>query len=386
MRNQVWALALAMMVGAMGISIANVALPDIARAFGVTAQGANRVSVVYLAAVTVAAVLVGRIGDWFGRGRVLRAALVGFAGASVLAALSPTMGALIAARAVQGVFGAALMVLSVGLVRQISGPTRSGRMVGALGSMSALGTATGPVIGGVLVDLSGWRACFLVLAGVAAVAGMIARIPDGAASVQSGQGAPRGLWVGYLANLGVATVMMGTLVVGPFFLSFGAGLSARMVGVVMAVGPVMSIIGGVMAGRAVDRFGAGPVARLGSWLVALGSFMLALLSPVWGVLGYLIGITVLTPGYQLFQAGNTSAMMTRAPKGVQGGVAGALGMARNLGLLIGAWAFGALFTRALGGVPVQSAGAGDIGDAVRVVFLVACVGMIGLGVLLWRRG
>lgn len=61
-------------------------------------------------------------------------------------------------------------------------------------------------------------------------------------------------------------------------------------------------------------------------------------------------------------------------------------MARNLGLLIGAWAFGALFTRALGGVPVQSAGAGDIGDAVRVVFLVACVGMIGLGVLLWRRG
>lgn len=285
MRNQIWALALAMMVGAMGISIANVALPDIARAFGVTAQGANRVSVVYLAAVTVAAVLVGRIGDWFGRGRVLRAALVGFAGASVLAALSPTMGALIAARAVQGVFGAALMVLSVGLVRQISGPTRSGRMVGALGSMSALGTATGPVIGGVLVDLSGWRACFWALAGLAAFAGMIARIPDGAASVQSGQGAPRGLWVGYLANLGVATVMMGTLVVGPFFLSFGAGLSARMVGVVMAVGPVMSIIGGVMAGRAVDRFGAGPVARLGSWLVALGSFMLALLSPVWGVLG-----------------------------------------------------------------------------------------------------
>ena len=178
---------------------------------------------------------------------------------------------------------------------------------------------------------------------------------------------------------GAAAVMMGTLVVGPFFLSFGAGLSARMVGVVMAVGPVMSIIGGVMAGRAVDRFGAGPVARLGSWLVALGSFTLALLSPVWGVMGYLIGIAVMTPGYQLFQAGNTSAVMARAPEG-------ALGAARNLGLLIGAWGFDALFTRALGGVPVQSVGAGDIADAVRVVFLVACVGIIGLGVLLWRRG
>ena len=87
----------------------------------------------------------------------------------------------------------------------------------------------------------------------------------------------------------------------------------------------------------------------------------------------------MTPGYQLFQAGNTSAVMARAPEG-------ALGAARNLGLLIGAWGFDALFTRALGGVPVQSVGAGDIADAVRVVFLVACVGIIGLGVLLWRRG
>lgn len=386
MRKQIWALALAMMVGALGISIANVALPDIARDFGETAQGANRVSVVYLAAVTVAAILVGRIGDRFGRGRVLRAALIGFAGASVLAALSPTMGALIAARAVQGVFGAALMVLSVGLVRQVSGPARSGRVFGALGSMSALGTAAGPVVGGVLVDLSGWPACFWALAGMAVVAAMIARIPDGAPPVRAGQGAPRGLWIGYLANLGVAAVMIGTLVVGPFFLSFGAGLSARMVGMVMAVGPVMSIIGGVMAGRAVDRFGAGSAARVGLWLVAAGCFTLALLSPVWGVWGYLIGIAVLTPGYQLFQAGNTGAVMARAPEGAQGGVAGALGVARNLGLLIGVWGCGALFTHALGGGPVQSAGAGDIDDAVRLVFLVACVGMIGLGILLWRRG
>ena len=386
MRKQVWALTLAMMVGAMGISIANVALPDIARDFGVTAQGANRVTVVYLAAVTVAAVLVGRIGDRFGRGRVLRAALVGFAGASVLAALSPAMGALIAARAVQGAFGAALMVLSVGLVRQVSGPARSGRMFGALGSMSALGTAAGPVIGGLLVDLSGWRGCFWALAGVAAVAGMIARIPDGAPSERGERGASRGLWIGYLANLGVAAVMMGTLVVGPFFLSFGVGLSARMVGIVMAVGPVISIIGGVMAGRAVDRFDAGPVARIGLWLVGAGCFALALLSPVWGVWGYLIGIAILTPGYQLFQAGNTSAVMSHAPEGSQGGVAGALSVARNLGLLCGAWGSGALFSGALDGVPVQGAGAGEIADAVRVVFLVACAGMIGLGVLVWRRG
>lgn len=386
MRKQVWALTLAMMVGAMGISIANVALPDIARDFGVTAQGANRVTVVYLAALTVSAVLVGRIGDRFGRGRVLRAALVGFSGASVLAALSPTIGTLIAARAVQGVFGAALMVLSVGLVRQVSGPARSGRMFGALGSMSALGTAAGPVIGGILVDLSGWRGCFWGLAGMAVAAGMVARIPDGPPPVRAGKGAPRGLWMGYLANLGVAAVMMGTLVVGPFFLSFGAGVSARMVGMVMAVGPVISIIGGVIAGRAVDRFGAGFVARIGLWLVASGCLALSLLSPVWGVLGYLIGIAILTPGYQLFQAGNTGAVMSRALETAQGGVAGALGVARNLGLLIGAWGIGALFSGVLGGVPVQSAGAVEIGDAVRVVFLVACVGMTGLGVLLRWRG
>ena len=70
----------------------------------------------------------------------------------------------------------------------------------------------------------------------------------------------------------VSTVMMATLVVGPFYLSRALGLDAALVGLVLSVGPLVAALTGVPAGRLVDRFGAQRMAIVGLGAMAAGSF------------------------------------------------------------------------------------------------------------------
>jgi MFS family permease len=106
----------------------------------------------------------------------------------------------------------------------------------------------------------------------------------------------------------VTTVMMTTLVVGPFYLSRGLGLGSTMVGLALSVGPLLAACG-VAAGRLVDRFGARrvvPGALLG---LAGGCSLLALLPTHLGLPGYLLPMTLVASSYALFQAANNTGLM-----------------------------------------------------------------------------
>ena len=178
-----WALAslaLSMLLSSLGVSIANVALPTLAQAFGASFQAVQWVVLVYLLAITVLIVGVGRLGDVVGRRRVLLGGLLVFAAASVLCGLAPTLGTLIAARALQGLGAAALMALTVASVGASVPPERTGSAMGVLGTMSAIGTALGPSLGGLLIAGPGWRAIFLAMAGLGVVTFGLAwrRLPD----------------------------------------------------------------------------------------------------------------------------------------------------------------------------------------------------------------
>ncbi len=160
-----WALAslaLAALLSALGTSIANVALPTLTTAFGAPFGAVQWVVLAYLLASTSLVVGVGRLGDLAGRRRLLRAGLVLFTGASVLCGLAPGLGWLIAARALQGLGAAVMMALAVALVTGAVPSGRTGRVMGLLGTMSALGTALGPSLGGFLIASLGWRSIFLV--------------------------------------------------------------------------------------------------------------------------------------------------------------------------------------------------------------------------------
>ncbi|MBE2213202.1 MAG: MFS transporter [Opitutaceae bacterium] len=176
--NPAWALAslsLAALLASIGASMANVALPALTDAFAAPFQAVQWVVLAYLLAVTTLIVGAGRLGDAFGPRRVLLAGMAVFAAASLLAGFAPSLGLLIAARAVQGLGAAAMMALSLSMIGASVPPDRTGRAMGLLGTMSAIGTALGPSLGGVLTAGPGWRMIFFVPVPLALAALVLAR-------------------------------------------------------------------------------------------------------------------------------------------------------------------------------------------------------------------
>lgn len=154
-------LSLAMLLSSLGTSIANVSLPALAHAFGASIQQVQSVVLAYLLSTTVLVVGAGRLGDSAGRKRILLAGIAVFTLASALCAAAPSLPFLAAARAVQGAGAAAMMALTLAFVGDTVPSARSASAIGWLGSVSALGTALGPALGGLLIARAGWPAIFL---------------------------------------------------------------------------------------------------------------------------------------------------------------------------------------------------------------------------------
>jgi MFS family permease len=172
----------------------------------------------------------------------------------------------------------------------------------------------------------------------------------------------------------VTTVMMTTLVVGPFYLHRGLGLGSTMVGVALSIGPLLSALGGVPAGRLVDRFGARRIVPGALFAMACGCSLLALLPMSLGLPAYLLPIAVVAVGYALFQAANNTGLMAGVRQEQRGVVSAMLGLARNLGLITGAAVMGAVFALAAGD-PTQ-APATAIASGLHITFGVAVALML----------
>jgi len=155
-------LSLAMLLSSLGTSIANVGLPDFAEAFGAPFQAVQWIVLAYLLSVTALIVTVGRLGDRLGQRRLLLAGILVFTLASALSGLAPRLWVLIAGRAAQGMGAAAMMALSMALIGETLPKAKTGSAMGLLGTMSAIGTALGPSLGGALIAAWGWRAVFFI--------------------------------------------------------------------------------------------------------------------------------------------------------------------------------------------------------------------------------
>ncbi|WP_189690936.1 MFS transporter [Pseudorhodoferax aquiterrae] len=372
-------LAAAMLLSALGAGIANVGLPALAQAFGAPFQQVQWVVLAYLLAVTASVVPAGRLGDRWGRRRVLQAGITLFGTASVLAALAPSLGWLVAARALQGAGAAALMALTLALVAQTVPRDRAGSAMGWLGTVSALGTAAGPALGGALLAGIGWRALFWAPLPLAVLAlALLGRLPAERLSAPpvsaGGQGrlhaAPR-LLAGLAVSLLVSCVVMATLVVGPFHLAGALGLDAARTGLAMACGPLVAALVGLPAGRLVDRWGAGRMLGTGLATVATGCTALACAPLAWGAVGYVLPLGVTTAGYALVQAANNTAVMADAQAAQRGQVSGLLGLSRNLGLVVGASLMGAVFLFGTGAADPAVAAPQAVAAGTRAAFAVA---------------
>lgn len=139
-----------------------VALLDIERDLGVSVGAVTWLVSGYLVVMALAQPLGGRIGDALGHRRAFLVGLTAFLMVSALASLAPWFAALVALRMAQALFGGLMLPCASALLREIAPLERRGRLFGWFGTVMGLAAAIGPVLGGLLVGLSGWRAIFLV--------------------------------------------------------------------------------------------------------------------------------------------------------------------------------------------------------------------------------
>ena len=370
-------LGLSMLLASLGTSIANIALPTLAEVFLLPFIQVQAVVIGYLISLTITVVIAGRLGDRYGCKSMLIVGLIIFSLASLLCSVAPSLWILVAARSFQGIGAAFLMTLAMALTRQTVSKSQLGRAMGMLGTISALGTALGPVLGGFLLVVSGWQSIFglqFILAGIAIILARVLlpndyikkEIPT-LTSLQTDQNITPNLMV----NLLVAAVMMSTLVIGPFYLSLGLNLDQIQVGLIMGIGPVVAILSGIPSGRLVDRWGSRYIVITGLIFLIIGSSMLAILPKLMGISGYIMPIIILTSGYQLFQAANNTMTLADVPKARQGAVSGLLSLSRNMDLIIGASVMGAIFSFGVGTNQLTQATALAIIDGMQLTFICA---------------
>jgi MFS family permease len=400
-----------MLLASFGTSSGNVSLPALQRAFDAAFQQVQWVVLAYLVALTGLVVAGGRLGDLWGRRRLLLWAIGVFVGASMLCSLAPTLWILVAARAAQGAGAAMMMTLSVALVGEQAEQAGMGRAMGLLGMLSSVGTALGPSLGGLLLASFGWRAIFLVnvVPGVfailllrnalrsdavtgemrdfdlkgAAMLGVVLALYAIAMTAARGRIEPTGLALLLAAAVGVAllvrierraaapllalallrrphlvgglvmsalvsAVMMTMLVVGPYFLAGVYGLGPASTGLVLAAAPLAAALTAIPAGRLTDHLGGSATTIIGLVAAAAGCLVLSLAPARLGIIGYLAATAVLTSGYALFQTANNTMVMSEATARNRGLVSAMLTLSRNFGLITGASVMAAIFAAAVG--------------------------------------
>jgi MFS family permease len=169
----------------------------------------------------------------------------------------------------------------------------------------------------------------------------------------------------------VSTVIMATLVVGPFYLSGALELDAALVGLILSVGPFTAALTGVPAGRLADHLGAYRMTIVGLTTIAGGSTLLWMMPTRLGIPGYIAPLVLITVGYALFMTANNTAVMTNSRPDQRGVISGMLSLSRNLGLITGASVMGAVFTNASGTSDIATARPEAIAAGMQMTFLVA---------------
>ncbi|RNL66186.1 MFS transporter [Nocardioides marmoriginsengisoli] len=165
-------LLLAMFVAMLSSTVVSNALPSIVSDLNGSQSGYTWVVVATLLTMTASTPIWGKLADLFDKKLLVQSALVIYVIGSLIAALAPSMGVLIGARAFQGLGVGGLTALVQVVIASMVAPRERGRYSGYIGAVFAIATVSGPLIGGLLVDVPGlgWRSCFYVGIPIAAIA------------------------------------------------------------------------------------------------------------------------------------------------------------------------------------------------------------------------
>lgn len=335
-------------LSAAGASLMGIALPSLARAFGVSLESAQGLMLAYTITVTVCLLPFGLVADRVGLVKIARVGFSAFAIASAALTVVPSFRAMMIARSVQGASAALLMASLPAWLSAVTPPNERGRALGLSASATYVGLTTGPVLGGFLVRALGPQGIFVVLVPIAAVSASAlfrtdvgeatgAARPSGPSRVGGlrelfgTKGVPGGAFAAYLQY---ATTFAVSAQI-PFLLQDEHGMSPERAGLVAVVQPAVMVVVAPFAGRLSDARGARPFVVVGSLVCALAAFaMRATLgagSPV--VVGLCLGVLGLGAG--LFTSPNNASLLSAAPPKLRGSASALVALARNAGMVTG---------------------------------------------------
>ena len=379
-------------------SIVNVALPVMSRELGVGMGDVQWVSSIYLVTSCAVMLVFGRLGDTFGKVRTFQVGVVTFTAGSLLCALSGSLPALVGARVVQSVGAAAALANNQGIITEVFPASERGRSLGTIASFVALGTLTGPMLGGLITSVASWQWIFVINVPVGVISFLIGlrtlpreQFPqprpalDVAGSVLMSLGIlavfcsltllEKGSSPALLALLGAGAALLVAFVlverrvasplmrlsvfksltfdinlltlltmyvafgafnlIMPFFLQDARGMAVGAAGALMTTYPLVNFVVGPLSGAVSDRVGCERPTMAGMVLFMLGLGLVGTLGLKTPVPAIVACLAVMSLGSSSFQPPNNSLIMGSAPADSLGFVGSLSSLTRNLGMSIG---------------------------------------------------
>jgi EmrB/QacA subfamily drug resistance transporter len=187
-----------------------VALPRVAATFAITPTDVASLVTLYLGAVAVTLPASGSLGDRFGHRRAFFIGVLGFGGASLIAALAPSFAILALSRLLQAASGSLVSTSSVALIRDLAPGDRRGTAFGVFDMLTSISGAVGPLVGGLIVGAFDWRAMFFLAAPIAIVAFVVvaAQRPSVQAPAPGGRSRARPIDMPGLASLAAVLIAL----------------------------------------------------------------------------------------------------------------------------------------------------------------------------------
>jgi MFS transporter, DHA2 family, multidrug resistance protein len=397
----IWlALAMAVLDG----SIANVALPTIARDLGASAATSVWIVNAYQLTITVLLLPLAALGDQLGYRKIYIPGLALFTLGSVACAMAHGLGGLILARVIQGMGAACIMSMNAALVRATYPASMLGRGIGYNALVLSFSAAAGPTLAALILSVASWPWLFLINLpiGVAAVlvgtkalsharghegrfdgvsallsaammgctvfgaetaardysgpgvALVAAGIAAGALLVWREWGDPGPLFPVDLLKIRIFSMSIATSTVSfaaqmlayvtlPFLFQSVLGRSVLETGLLMTPWPLALGVVAPIAGRLADRVRAGLIGGIGLAIFAFGLFMLSRLGADPDTFDIAWRMAVCGAGFGLFQSPNNRTIVSSAPRNRSGAAGGMLATARLLGQTFGAVVVGVAF-------------------------------------------
>ncbi|HUF44853.1 MAG TPA: multidrug effflux MFS transporter [Aestuariivirgaceae bacterium] len=284
-------------VGPLALNIFVPSMPGLQSEFGVSYGVVQLTLTLYLIGMALCQLAYGPLSDRFGRRPVLLAGMTLFVAASVMAALATSIGMLIAARLLQAVGGASGLVLSRAIVRDLYDRDRSASVLGYITMAFVIAPMLAPTIGGLLDQLAGWRASFVLLAllGIAALAATWRKLPEtnrnrapsiGLHSLLAGYARLVRMpsYLAYAFTLGFASAVFFAFIAGaPYVMVVVLGQTPLDYGLWFMIVSLGYMTGNFLSGRYSQRVGTDRMVTIGN-LVTMAAGLACLAAAVAGIM------------------------------------------------------------------------------------------------------